>query len=43
MQYIMSVILSTSTIKYFKFLSSKVTSVMASYHSDTPYFIVMIR
>jgi len=37
--YIIGMILSPGTIKYFKFLSSKVTSAMASYHSATPYFI----
>ena len=37
--YIIGMILSRSTIKYFKLLSSKVTRAMASYHSATPYFI----
>jgi len=32
-------ILSPAAIKYFKLLSSKVTSAMASYHCTTPYFI----
>ena len=32
-------VLSSAAIRYFKLLSSKVTSAMASYHSVTPYFI----
>ena len=32
-------ILSSGNIKYFKLLGSKVTNAMASYRSDTPYFI----
>ena len=35
----MCMILSIHSIRYFKLLSSKVTREMASYHSDTPYFI----
>ncbi len=37
--YISAMILSPAAIKYFKLLSSKVSSAMASYHSATPYFI----
>ncbi len=37
--YIIGMILSPGTIKYFKLLSSKATSAMASYQSTTPYFI----
>ncbi len=38
-RYITGMILSPSSIKYFKLLGSKVTREMASYHSATPYFI----
>ena len=37
--YIVTMILSPTTIMYFKLLSSKVTNAMASFHSATPYFI----